>query len=318
MPYESRTGAIAMDIRLQQLSYSSLTMFHACPRKYELYKLEALRGQIDTDDDPSHVTFATGHAIGEGIAETFAGLSERDIIFNMFCNWKIDLLEHDPIRLKSFWLSVIAVQKLITMRKEKFLKDWEVVEYNGKPAIELSFIIQLPNGFCYRGFVDCVLRNIHDGRVMVLECKTNSSHTISAAQYKNSAQAIGYSIVLDAIFPDLSTYEVQYLIYRTKHMVYEPMIFTKSYLDRAQWIQDLMMDVEIIKLYEASNLFPMRGESCRDFNRDCEYFGVCGMSNERLTKPLTPAKIADIEKTNADFQISITVEDLIQAQLAKA
>jgi len=306
-----------MDTRLKQLSYSSLNLLHACPRKYELYKLQALQNQVDIEDDYTGVTFATGHAIGGGIAECFAGVSERDIIFHMFLGWKPDLLDTDTGRLKSFWLSVIAVQKLISLREDGFLSDWEVVEYNGKPAIELSFIIHLPDSFYYRGFVDAVLRNKIDGRIMVLECKTNSSHTISAAQYKNSAQAIGYSIVLDAIFPNLSTYDVQYLIYRTKHMVYEPMIFTKNYLQRAQWIQDLLLDIEILERYDAANLFPMRGESCRDFNRDCEYFGVCELSNERLTKKLSQQKLDEIEKYNADFQIKITLEDLIRAQLAK-
>lgn len=307
-----------MDVRLKQLSYSSLLTFHSCPRKYELKKLgtDLDLEPIDTSSSES-VTFATGHAIGVGIAEAFVGRSEDEIIWQMFLAWEADLLAINTKQHKSFWLCVIAVQKLIHMRSQGFLSQWEVVEYDGKPAIELSFIIHFPDGFVYRGFVDCVLRNKVTGSIMVLECKTSSAYELSAADYKNSAQAIGYSIVLDHIFPDLSSYKVQYLIYRTKQMLYEPMEFTKSFLARAQWIQELLLDIEIMKMYHNVGIYPMRGESCRDWNRDCEYFGNCTMENTYLTKSLTEEAKVKIEESNAKYQIQITLKELIAAQLDK-
>lgn len=305
-----------IDPRLKQLSYSSILKLHSCPRSYELYKLGSNKTSDDLDLN-SNLTFSTGHAIGTGVADVFLGKDEDEILWNMFLAWDSDLLIHNPKQNKSFWLSVIAMQKLIAMRNQGFLSEWEVVEYNGKPAIELSFIIKFPDGFVYRGFVDCVLRNTITGAIMVLECKTSSAFELSAAHFKNSAQAIGYSIVLDAIFPDLSTYKVQYLIYRTKHMLYEPMEFTKSFLARAQWLKELLLDIEMIKLYSASNIFPMHGENCRAWNRDCEYFNLCTMSNDFLTKPLEPDAEQVIHTKNAEFQISVTIQDLIDAQLAK-
>lgn len=306
-----------MDQRLKQLSYSSLLTLHACPRRYELYKLNSVESNPEDEDETASITFATGHSVGAGVAHVFLGTTEDEILWNLFLGWNADLLANDTKRFKSFWYSVIAIQKLAAMRREGFLKDWEVVEYNGKPAIELSFIISFPDGFVYRGFVDCVLRNKTNGKIMVLECKTSSYYELSAALYKNSAQAIGYSVVLDSLFPNLNTYEVFYLIYRTKHMVWEPMQFTKSYLQRALWIQELLLDIETLKLYDKANVYPMRGESCKSFGRDCEYFGVCTMSNTYLTKPMTPETSLEIDNNNSTFQIHVSISDLINAQLNK-
>lgn len=303
------------DIRLKQTSYSSLLDLHSCPRKYQLNRLKSI--ETGSFDEFQQLTFDTGHAVGAGIAEVFMGLSEDEIIWRMFLNWKSDLLAYNPKQNKSFFLSVIAMQKLLEMRKQGFLSDWEVVTYNGKPAAELSFIIHFPDGYVYRGFVDVVLRNKKTSKIMVLECKTSSAYELSAAMYKNSAQAIGYSVVLDSILPEISTYEVMYLVYRTKHMIYEPLSFPKSYLARALWIKELLMDMEIIKMYDAANVFPTHGESCRAWNRDCEYFGICGMSTESLTKQLKEGEEKKILEAHADFEISVTVHDLISAQLAK-
>lgn len=305
-----------MDIRLKQLSYSSSLTLHSCPRKYELYKLNSNTSDIESDMSSS-ITFATGHTIGVGVGMVFLGHSEDEIIWQMFLTWYADLLDSNPKQHKSFWLCVIAIQKLIAMRASGFLSEWEVVTYEGKPAIELSFIIKFPDGFVYRGYVDCVLRNKSSGVIMVLECKTSSAYELSASSYKNSAQALGYSIVLDHIFPNLSSYKVQYLIYRTKHMLYEPMEFTKSFLARALWIKELMLEIEMIKLYDTVGVFPMHGESCREYGRDCEYFGICTMSNERLTQTLNEETESRILETHETFQISVSLADLIAAQLNK-
>lgn len=304
-----------MDTRLKQLSYSTLLTLHSCPRKFELYKLKST--STDYSDLSSSVTFATGHTIGIGIAHAFLGKTEDEILWDMFLTWDVDLLESNPKQHKSFWLCVIAVQKLIAMRAQGFLTSWEVATYESKPAIELSFIIKFGDGFVYRGFVDAVLVNRITGAVMVLELKTSSAFELSAADYKNSAQAIGYSIVLDAIFPSISTYKVQYLIYRTKHMLYEPMEFSKSYLARALWLKELLLDIETIKMYDEAGVYPMRGESCRSWNRDCEYFNLCGMSNTHLTKTITPEEEVKLVEAHSEFQISVSIQDLIAAQLAK-
>lgn len=306
-----------MDIRLQQLSYSSRLTLHSCPRKYQLYKLNSVQ-EDDDGSSGSNVTFAFGHVVGAGIQSVLEGKTENQIYMDCFMQWDAGLLEDNPKQNKSFWLAVAAVQRFISMRSNGLLKGWKLAYYQGKPAVELSFIIKFPDGFTYKGYVDAVLVHETTGEVMVLEVKTTSANYVAAATYKNSAQAIGYSIVLDALFPTLSSYTVKYLIYLTKQMSYEMMDFKKDYLARALWIREILLDIEKIKMYEAASIYPMHGESCNDYYRECEYFNICTLATDKLTEPLMPEHQAQIETDiNTKFQITLTLADLIQSQLSK-
>lgn len=307
---------MAIDQRLQQLSYSSLLTLHSCPRKYQLSKMECSPEQ--EEDHSSSVTFAFGHVVGLGIQNALEGKTEDVILWESFLMWEPDLYADNTRQAKSFWQAVLAVQKFMHLCSEcSYLEDWELVYIDGKPAVELSFIVTTPTGFKYRGFVDAVLKHKHTGEILVLECKTTSTK-VNAATYKNSAQAIGYSIVLDHLFPSLSSYKVLYLIYKTKDMEFEQMEFHKSYLQRALWIQEMLLDIACIEMYEEVGVFPMRGESCYDFYRECEYLNICTLATSSLTTPLTDEGVARIATDNENkYQIKLTLQDLIQSQLAK-
>ncbi len=272
----------------------------------------------ENEDVGASVTFAFGHVVGLGIQEYITHHDEDATLFACFLMWEPDLLADNPKQAKSFWQALIAVQRFVHMVQNNYLRDWKLCTYNGRPATELSFIIQFPDGFTYKGYVDAVLQHEVTGEVMVLEVKTTSSNNVSAATYKNSAQAIGYSIVLDSLFPELSSYEVQYLIYKTKSTDYEAMVFQKSYLDRALWIRTLLLDIETIKMYENANIYPMRGQNCNDFYRECEYFGICTLATEKIVAPLTAEETDVIQKRNdTEFEVVVTIQDLIDAQLSK-
>lgn len=307
-----------MDERLKLLSYSSLGTLHACPRKYELYRLNA-EEDAPAEGDTSNLTFAFGHVVGDGIQRVFQGQSEDEIIWAMFLGWHADLEDRNEKQNKNFYLAVAAVQRCISLRANGFLEDYEIVYHNGKPACELSFRITFPDGFKMRGSVDAVLRNKITGEIVVLECKTSSSVNINGATYKNSSQAVGYSVVLDVLFPQLSSYKVIYLVYKTKDMSYESLMFNKSYLQRALWIQEILLDIETIKLYNNAGVYPMRGESCYSFFRECEYFNKCTMSNRALVKKIEEETVQQmLEQENSKvYDVELTLDDLIAAQVEK-
>ena len=304
-----------MDPRLLNLSYSGLLTLHSCPRRFQLSRLNADTQAIEDLD--SSITFAFGHVVGHGIQLHFEGYTEEQIIWTLFLEWQVDLFAENQKQKKSFWLAIAAVQNFLWMRTNGYLADWELVYVDSRAAVELSFAVQLPNGFRYRGFVDGVLRNITTGEVMVLECKTSSIANLNPAQYKNSAQAVGYSVVLDDMFPDISSYQVLYLVYLTKSTAWESLPFSKSYLQRALWIQELLLDCEVISLYEQTGVYPMRGESCFSFYRECEYMQTCTLSTEYLVQPLTEVELAALEVKESQYQVVVTVEDLIRSQLAR-
>jgi hypothetical protein len=302
----------AVDYRIRQLSYSSLLTLHSCPRKFQLGRLRTTHKTAESLK--STITFAFGHVVGDGIQKVFQGFTEDEIIWDMFLGWHTELWHADEKLCKSFPEAVLAIKKLISLRNQGFLADYEVVEYQGKPACELSFRITFPGSFSYRGHVDAVLREKNSGKVVVLEVKTTGvSGTVNPATYKNSAQAIGYSIVLDRIFPELSSYEVLYLVYHTKTRDYEPLPFTKNYLQRALWIRELLLDISVIEMYENAGVYPMRGESCISFGRDCEYLNTCSLSTSYLTKPCTPE-----HEDKTEYSIQLSLQDLLESQLSKA
>lgn len=304
-----------MDLRLKNLSYSGLLTLHTCPR---LFQLEKLNAEVEASEDfEASVTFAFGHVVGLGIQLHFEGYSEDQIIWRLFQFWEPDLLVSNEKQKKSFWLALGAIRNFLSLRANGFLSEWELVYHESKPATELSFAVNIPGGFRYRGFVDAVLQNKITGAIMVLEVKTTSATNLNPASYKNSAQAVGYSVVLDHLFPDLSAYEVLYLVYSTKSLEYTPLPFPKSYLQRALWIQEILLDVEMIKMYEEKQVYPMHGESCIQYYMECKYLQTCTMSTSLLTSDLTEEGEQKLIEKEAEYQINVSIADLIQAQLRK-
>lgn len=302
------------DPRIQLLSYSSLLTLHKCPRKFQLNRLKATEDELNPDAAINqNVTFAFGHVVGEGIQNALIGMSEQDILFNLFMGWHADTEDRNEKQNKSIYAAVSALQRFMWMREHGLLENYDLVYWNGCPAVEFSFRIKLPNGYKLRGFIDAVLRHKVTGEVLVLECKTTSLKIVDPALYKNSAQAIGYSIVLDLIFPELSSYKVLYLVYQTTEMSYVQFPFTKTYLQRAQWIQEMVHDTNTIQMYDESGIYPMRGESCYDFGRPCEYFSTCTLATAHLTKPCPPEDTLD----TTQYTVDISFEELIEAQIRK-
>lgn len=302
------------DPRIKLLSYSTLAKLHSCPRKFELYRKKATDDEMHMEAASNqNVTFAFGHIVGEGIQDVMDGMQEDQIIWKLFLGWHASLADNNPKQNKSFYLAVLAIQRFISLRNNGFLEDYELLVYNGRSAKELSFRITLQEGFTFRGSVDAVLRHKTTGKILVLECKTSSSTNLNPTTFKNSSQAVGYSVVLDVVAPEINSYDVLYLVYLTKDMVYEQLRFTKTYLQRATWIQELLLDIETIKLYDRTGVYPMRGESCNDWFRDCEYLNQCNLSTSMVTVPAIEGAVHD----DKVYDIELSLEDLIEGQMRK-
>jgi hypothetical protein len=112
------------------------------------------------------------------------------------------------------------------------------------------------------------------------------------------------------IAPHINSYEVLYLVYVTKTLEYHQLPFEKSYLQRALWIRELLLDIETIKMYEEAGIYPMHGESCYDFYRECQYLNLCTLSTAVLTEPYEPTE-------DEEFSIELTLQQIVEAQLEK-
>lgn len=288
------------------ISYSTACMLHTCPRRFLLEKLTADNSTDETDN----IDFLYGHAVGGGVQNFAHTRDVRSAVLDAFLSWRGDLSIELPKKKKSFWYACVAVMKFAGQMGD-LLGDWEIaVLENGKPAIELAFRLDLGNGYFYMGHIDAVLWSPSLRQFMVLELKTTGFNSVADSQYKNSAQALGYSLVVDILAKQLNAdaqnYQVLYLVYKANAMEWEAIPFVKSRAQRAAWLFQLRLDCSILGMYREVNHFPTHGENCYHFFRDCEFFGICDIKSQldSLIPKQTVAIAAD-KVAGVDFYIGI-------------
>jgi hypothetical protein len=266
-------------------SYSTLSTLHRCPRLFELQKIRASREEQKVS---GNINFAFGHSVGAGVQEFISTLDAEKAYFQSFLAWNIPFEVGDEKSKKSIFYSNLAVCKFIQYWNEQdYDSIYEICEFvnmrgEKKKAVELSFALDCGNGYRHYGHIDLILKHKITGKLFVVELKTTGMRVIDSAMYANSSQAIGYSIILDAIAPGNSEYFVTYLSYSSSNMAWSEMQFNKSLSQRAGWIQDLLLDHANISTYRRLNFFPMRGENCITYSRPCAEFGSCQLSNSRF------------------------------------
>lgn len=294
---------------LKLLSPSSSVVLHACPRRFEIDKLTGNR-----EDETIDTRF--GHVVGNGVQTSFITNSRDAAYIAALLRWRDDLDDDDAVRAKkTFWHSLLAIDKFQALRSSYF-RNFELAYFQGKPAIELGFSIDCGNGFFYRGFLDALLINTTTRALCVYEGKTTKFKDPNEASYKHSGQALGYSTVVDTISRLLGLnltekYEIRYAIWCTASAEWETMEFTKSHTQRALWIQNILIDIEHIVGYSERDYFPMHGESCYNFFRQCPHFGTCEMQNKYLIGDNIKVKIEPDDM----YQFKYKLEDIIEAQL---
>ena len=306
-----------IDPRYTRLSYSTEALLHSCPRKFQLKCLEAERAQ----DPSTSVTFAYGSTVGLGIAEFMISRDLEETLFKMFLEWDIDYLAENPKQKKSFPHALLAIEKFKAELEDGVLSEYEVAEYNGKLAAELSFRVSFPgelSTFTYRGYLDLVIRNIMTGQVGVMEVKTNSGTWVNHYMYKNSEQALGYSVILDKIEPGTPAYDVMYYIYMTKLTRYEQFHFPKSHQQRAHWLRDRMYYIGIIEklVKEEGNYgnWPMASQGCVAYGRPCEYMDMCQLPTESLGAKLKENQLVERDRKTgevAEYDFELTLKELL-------
>lgn len=278
---------------------------------------------IDNGNQRTSTLF--GKCVGAGVQEL---LVSGNIVRAKFAAMRAWTAEYDfedtkTAKQKNSAAFVIpAIDSFYFHLRQLLDSGWEVAKFNGRPAVELSIRIDLGNGYKHRGFVDTVLWNSLRKTYLVLELKSTSWAQQDEATYGNSNQALGYSIALDSIAESMgvdvgNSYEVLYYVYYTQDFRWEPMPFTKSFLQRAEWIRDTIADMDQIEYYGQQDYFPKHGENCIRFNSRCQYYGLCTMSLKNL---LGVKDIADIPVDTDDskpFDFDFKIEDLIARQLRK-
>lgn len=299
---------------LRTLSYSGLLTLHSCPRKFELYRL--LPRGIETDEE-GHLGF--GAVVGNGIQELLVTRSIDKAFFRAFLDWDDELdSPRGEKHQKTFWHALQAIQNFTEVMNGP-LASYEVAEFNGKPATELGYRIDLGDGFTIRGKLDALLVHRVTREFLPLECKTTGSYTVHEAMYQNSSQGLGYGVVIDTVAHQMeketNSYDVVYPVYQTRKSEWTVFRFNKSNNQRALWLQDILLDKQAIQQFSDLEYFPKRGESCMSFNRECPHFGLCTMSNSALIDDpeSIPVKLDKV----TEYPLEYSIYDLIETQAAK-
>lgn len=293
------------DPRLFLTSYSSSLLQHSCLRKYQLTKLNANAKPVD---HLTQLTFNFGHAVGEAVVELIQGVPLEKVIWNQLLKWPSkDFFLENPKQKKSLFHMIYALELLDAALKDGFMDDYELVYMqDGRPAAEVSFKLYLPHGYIERGYIDMILRNKDTGQYCIFDNKTSSARYMNSAQYTNSMQALGYSVVLDKLDPGhLSVnYTVFYLVWLTFLERWEQFEFPKTAVQRAQWIQSKLWDVEELRRvreqYGDYGMWPLSGEACFSYGRECQWMHECHMDTLKLIQPLRQSDLdqADPPLTN--------------------
>lgn len=300
-----------LDPRLSRTSYSSESLFHSCARKYQLTKLQGKSREVL--DWKQSLTFSFGHLVGDAAQRLFMGETLDRVILHMFATWEEHLYQENDKQKKGFFYAMQAIEMLAAeLEPGGALEDYELVYYEGKPAVELGLKIKYPDGGAYRGFVDLVLRNKSTGLYCIIDTKTDSGRVLNPNRYKNSGQALGYSVVLDKIEPGYSDYTVYYLVYMTYLERWELFEFPKTRTQRAIWLRDRLWDnamrAAMAQEFGTYGIWPVNGNSCMAWNRECPFLGSCEGPTEYLMSPLA---VPDLGEDDSQFTFIFELEELL-------
>jgi hypothetical protein len=269
--------------------------------------IKLLRGY---DDRETSSTFSFGHAWGAGVVHYLLTGSMDAAIYAAWQEyWPI--LEDD----KKNQTILINALRCAQPKLDTYRQEYRIATFQGKPAIELSFRLDINDRFYYVGYIDAVMQHIRDEFYAVLENKHTSAWINDIApMYQNSGQGLGYSIVLDKIAnQDLGSYAIHHIVSQFKRDPYEPTIhtlqFKKTLFDRLRWFTSLGVDVDRLTQMIGLNFFPMRGSSCLAWNRPCQFFGMC-----QLQVNDNPKEDKDLEE-EPEYQFTFTLDEIVRDHL---
>lgn len=290
-----------------RLSHSALEVLHTCERKYQLQRLL----QSDTEgEDTGNAHLSFGHSIGAGVASY---LQHQDQDRALFDAWMAYWPEEENDK-KSVVRAQLAMQAAFH-HLDNILMEYELVYFEGKPAVELSFRLNIDESYYFVGYIDVVLQNRFSGRYGVFEVKTTGLELLDLSPlYKHSGQALGYSITLDRIVgKNLAEYDVLYFVCQLKRdfnsIKFHLLPFQKTLYDRFNWFITLGLDVKHLKEMAELNIYPKREDACLHFMKPCVYFGTCNLHSFDIPKKL--------EEDSKEYQFVYEMNDLVQDHLKR-
>lgn len=259
------------------VDHSSLAMFKECPRKYYYAIVEGRRPKT------AAAPLVFGSAYHDGL-ETFersvaAGATRQEALraaIRKAC--KHELTTDDPARTRA------TLIRALIWHEAHYRNDFAKVVTlpNGKPAVELSFRVELPFTFShsdapviYCGHIDSLVE--YQGRLFAMEHK----HTKTALsehywqRYVFSSQISGYVLAAEANFSvevggaiiDATQVGVNFARFGRR-------VAARVKAHQEEWLLDLHYWLTQLDGSFAANRWPHNHESCGKYG-GCQFKSVC-------------------------------------------
>jgi len=292
-----------------RLSHSSQDLLITCERLFQIERL--LVGQRNIYE-AAH--FSRGHAFGKGVQVYLLTGDIDKAVYQAWLSYWPEIEDYPKTTLHRTLHALMCAQKSLDEIREKY----EVVSFNGLPAVELGVKLNIDEIYYHVGFIDLVLKNRETGLYVILEIKYTGSWLDVDGMFMNSGQGIGYSIALDAIVGNkLSEYGVLYFICqdsdaKPQYIRFHIKEWEKTLKDRLKWFITLGLDVKRIQEMRELNHFPQRARSCIRFNRNCQHFGTCGLTAGERERD------DEIDPHENRYQFTYNLEDVIKEHLERA
>jgi len=262
------------------ISDSTMQMADTCMRKLEFSKFYNynLRTRSTASDG--------GHALHKALGVFISTRSKEKATLSLLLSHPIDLCDN-PLWKWSLEACYATLLSLINYFEKH--SELEIVQIDGKNAIEVPFLINIKHGIKnfidvkYRGYIDFILYDRLNNTYFVLDLK-NSGLNIQdfTPVFKFSPQCLPYGLVLErAMGKDFSSFYVQYLVAKVDvvNAKVTPLEFEKTSLDVEEWTRDLYMKLVNIKTYMDTKWFPRKSGSCVEWSRPCRFFDLCSLRN---------------------------------------
>jgi len=151
---------------------------------------------------------------------------------------------------------------------------------NGKPAVELSFTLEVDNDNLFCGHLDRLCK--YGDRTYVMDQKT-TQNTISQQYYKqfsNDTQMSMYSFAARAVYQT----RVHGVIIDAAQIAVGFTRFERGFTFRSEaildeWYNDTMLTIERIKRATRDGYFPMNRSACNNYG-GCQFREICSRSPE--------------------------------------
>lgn len=245
------------------LQSSQLTTFYECPRKW-YYNYHLWRGIKPND------AMKRGSCFHQMAEFYFKDKIELTMMREAISDYSEECGEN----LIDFFGEVFPVFIAYLPHYER--SDYEIIEVDGKPAVELEFKLELTDSINYRGKFDSIRRR--GNKLFIFDWKVTSMSLTNwfFQKFELGPQNFSYSFTGKECFTDLNGFFIDAIqIKNEKHdfkMQYFPLV---NMLD--EFIAEVIRIGEWINAHiDNEDYFEHRYTACINrYNRKCEFADVC-------------------------------------------